>query len=137
MKRLWRQMAVWTARLDQYRPVHWIVLRVIPRAIAMRFEPPGDQLEATLELSILDPRGRAPARFELAIAGQSCSVRSGAAQEPGARAMIGSDDLILLASGAASWPGLLSSGRFELSGDPFLALRFASLFRLPVQLEPS
>jgi hypothetical protein len=27
-------------------------------------------------------------------------------------------------------------GRFELSGDPFLALRFASLFRLPVVLDP-
>ena len=55
---------------------------------------------------------------------------------PAARATIGSDDLILLATGAASWPELLSSGRFELTGDPFLALRFASLFRLPVELDP-
>ena len=46
------------------------------------------------------------------------------------------DDLIRLAGGAASWPELFSSGRFELSGDPFLALRFAALFRLPVELEP-
>ncbi len=129
-------MAVWVATLDRHRAVHWIVLRLIPRAIAMRFEAPADQLEATLELSIRDPSGRSPARFELAIAGQSCSVRPGAAQQPGARATLGSDDLILLASGAASWPELLSSGRFELAGDPFLALRFASLFRLPVALEP-
>jgi hypothetical protein len=136
VKRLARWLAVRVARLDQLSGVHWIVLRVIPSAIARRFEPPADQLEATLELAIRDPRGRAPARFELAIAGQSCSVRSGAADRPGARAMIGSDDLILLASGAASWPELLSSGRFELAGDPFLALRFASLFRLPVELEP-
>ena len=35
-----------------------------------------------------------------------------------------------------TWPELISSGRFELSGDPFLALRFASLFRLPVRLDP-
>jgi hypothetical protein len=48
----------------------------------------------------------------------------------------GSEDLILLASGAVGWPELLSSGRFELTGDPFLALRFASLFRLPVVLDP-
>jgi hypothetical protein len=49
--------------------------------------------------------------------------------------VVGSDDLILLASGAAGWPELLSSGRFELSGDPFLALRFAALFKLPIELE--
>jgi hypothetical protein len=30
----------------------------------------------------------------------------------------------------------MSCGRFELSGDPFLALRFASLFALPFELEP-
>jgi hypothetical protein len=129
-------MAVGVARLDRHRPVHWIVLRVIPRAITMRFEAPADHLEATLELAIRDPRGRSPAHFALAIAGQTCSVRPGAAQQPGARATLGSDDLILLASGAASWPELLSSGRFELAGDPFLALRFASLFNLPVALEP-
>jgi hypothetical protein len=35
-----------------------------------------------------------------------------------------------------TWPELISSGRFELSGDPFLALRFASLFRPPVRLDP-
>jgi hypothetical protein len=34
-----------------------------------------------------------------------------------------------------TWPRLLASGRFQLTGDPFLALRFASLFRLPVVLE--
>ncbi len=140
MKRWWRRAvargAIHMARLDRRRLVHWIVLRVIPRAIAMRFDPPTDDLEATFELAIRDPRGRAPTRFELEIAGQSCSVRAGAAQRPGARALVGSDDLILLTSGAASWPELLSSGRFELTGDPFLALRFASLFKLPVALEP-
>jgi len=35
-----------------------------------------------------------------------------------------------------TWPELISSLRFELSGDPFLALRFASLFRLPARLDP-
>ncbi len=134
----WRRRAgQWLARLDRRRrAAHWVLLRVIPRAIARRFDPSAaDGLEATLELSIRDPSGREPARFALAIAGARCSVRSGAAERPAARATLGSDDLILLASGAASWPALLTSGRFELSGDPFLALRFASLFRMPVSLE--
>jgi SCP-2 sterol transfer family len=126
------------ARLDRRRTPHWIVLRVLPRAISMRFDPASaDGLEACLELAIRDPHGRAPARFELTIEDGRCAVSTGGAPRAGARAIIGSDDLILLASGAASWPELLSSGRFELSGDPFLALRFAALFRMRVQLEPA
>jgi hypothetical protein len=50
--------------------------------------------------------------------------------------VVGGDDLIALVRGTVTWPELISSGRFELSGDPFLALRFASLFRLPVRLDP-
>jgi hypothetical protein len=60
----------------------------------------------------------------------------GAAAEAGARATIASDDLLALARGRLRWPQLLTSGRFELSGDPFLAPRFAALFRLPVALDP-
>jgi hypothetical protein len=128
----------WLARLDRFRLVHWIVVRCIPPAIKLRFDPASASgLAATFELAIRDPRGREPRRFELAIAERNCSVRAGAPTRAGARALVGSDDLILLASGAASWPELLSSGRFELSGDPFLALRFASLFKLPVQLDPA
>jgi len=82
------------------------------------------------------PAGGEPARFALAVADGACRVSAGAADRPAARARIASDDLIRLAGGAASWPELFSSGRFELSGDPFLALRFAALFRLPVELEP-
>ena len=39
--------------------------------------------------------------------------------------------MIRLVSGSAGWPELVSGGRLELSGDPFLAIRFPSLFRLP------
>jgi hypothetical protein len=128
----------WLARLDRFRLVHWVVVRSIPPAIKLRFDPSSATgLVATFELAIRDPRGREPRRFALAIAERSCSVQTGAPDQPGARAVVGSDDLILLATGAASWPELLSSGRFELSGDPFLALRFASLFKLPVQLDPA
>ena len=133
MTRAGRRLAL----LDRRRAPHWVILRTLPRAIARRFDPAAaDGLEATLELAIRDPHGRPPACFELAVTGTRCRVRPGAAQRPGARAVMGCDDLILLASGAATWPELFSTGRFELSGDPFLALRFASLFRLPVHLEP-
>jgi hypothetical protein len=125
------------ARLDRRPFVHQVVVRTLPRAIRRRFDPSAaDGLNAVFELAIRDPRGRNPQCFSLAIEGTRCSVQAGAPQRSGAKAVVGSDDLILLASGAASWPELLSSGRFELSGDPFLALRFASLFKLPVQLEP-
>jgi hypothetical protein len=127
----------WLARLQRRRSAHWVVLRVLPRAIVRRFDADAAAgLNATLELSIRDPSGRAPARFALGISGARCHVRAGEAERPTARALLGADDLILLATGAASWPELLCSGRFELSGDPFVALRFASLFRLPVKLDP-
>ena len=125
------------ARLQRRRSAHWVILRVLPRAIARRFDPGAAAgLHATFELSIRDPSGRPPARFALGISGARCHVRAGAATQPAARALLGADDLIMLATGAASWPELLSSGRFELSGDPFVALRFASLFRLPVKPDP-
>jgi SCP-2 sterol transfer family len=133
-----RRLADRLARLDRRRPVHLLILSTLPRAIAMRFDPAvADGLEATIEIAIRDPAGRSPACFALVIAGQRCAVRRGSDAAAGARALVGADDLIRLAGGAASWPELISSGRFELSGDPFLALRFASLFQLPVRLEPA
>jgi hypothetical protein len=125
------------AALDRHPAGHRLILRVLPRAIARRFDPSGaDDLEATLELTIRDPRGRPPARFGLAIAGGRCAVSPGSPERPAARATMASRDLILLATRATTWPALFSDGRFELSGDPFLALRFATLFRLPVGLPP-
>jgi SCP-2 sterol transfer family protein len=128
------RLARWLARRDRGRLVHRIILALLPRAIARRFDPAAAQdLEATLELAIRhDVR---PASYALAIAGTRCRVSPGAPVRAGARASIGADDLILLAGGAVTWPQLLSSGRFELTGDPFLALRFAGLFRLPVMLD--
>jgi hypothetical protein len=125
------------AALDRRRPAHRVILRVLPRAIARRFDPSAATgLEATIELAIRDPACHSPSCFSLAIAGERCSVRPGPSQEAGARALVGADDLIRLAGALVTWPELISSGRFELSGDPFLALRFAALFRLPVRLEP-
>jgi hypothetical protein len=124
------------AQLNRRRTPHWMILRALPIVISRRFDSGAAAgLEATFELRIRDPRDRQPASFELVIARGACAVRRGSPGAAGAVAELGADDLIRLASGTASWPELLSSGRFELSGDPFLALRFASVFRLPVRLE--
>ena len=128
------RLARWLARRDRGRVVHWLILRLLPRAIALRFDASAaHDLDATLELAIR--HHSRPASYALAIAQARCTVRPGPPARAGARASLGADDLILLAGGAATWPQLLSSGRFELTGDPFLALRFASLFRLPVVLD--
>ncbi len=131
-----RPMARWLAGRDRGPLAHRLILAMLPRAIARRFDAAAaDDLDATLELSIRHESR--PASYALAIAGARCTVQRGAPERAHARARIGADDLILLAGGAVTWPQLLSSGRFELTGDPFLALRFASLFRLPVVLEPA
>ncbi|MEO6859301.1 MAG: SCP2 sterol-binding domain-containing protein [Solirubrobacteraceae bacterium] len=135
MSRAWGRLL---AALDRRPAGHRMIVRALPGAIRRRFDPgSADGLEAVLELAVRDPHGQSAERFELTIADAHCSVRPGAPVQPGAQATIASDDLILLAAGAASWPELLSSGRFELTGDPFLALRFASLFQLPVELDPA
>ena len=124
------------ARLDGLRAGHWLIMRSLAAAIARRFDArSADGLHATLELAVRDPFGRPPERFTLAIAGPRCAVRRGAAGDAAARATVGSGDLLLLACGAVTWPQLFAAGRFDLSGDPFLALRFAALFRLPVALD--
>jgi hypothetical protein len=129
-----RRLARWLSRRDRGRVGHRLILAALPRAIARRFDGgAAEDLDATLELTIRhDSR---PASYALAIADARCTVRRGPPERANARARIGADDLILLAGGAATWPQLLSSGRFELTGDPFLALRFASLFGLPVVLD--
>jgi hypothetical protein len=129
------RLARWLARRARGRLAHRLILALLPRAIVRRFDPAAaHDLEATLELAIR--HDRRPASYALAIADARCRCQPGTPAHAGARASIGADDLILLAGGAVTWPQLLSSGRFELTGDPFLALRFAGLFRLPVVLEP-
>jgi hypothetical protein len=109
----------------------------ISQGIRLRFDrEQAHDLEATFELRLRDRRGRAPARFALRISGGGCEVRRGPAPEPGAAATLAFSDLIRLATRRAGWPELLSSGRLELTGDPFLALRFPALFRLPVATTP-
>jgi hypothetical protein len=122
------------AQLDRRPVLHRAILRVVEHAIPRRFDPEaaGD-LQAVLELRIRDPRGRQPTPLQLEIADRRCLVTAGPAAEPAATATLGADDLIQMVSGAVSFPELLASGRLELSGNPFVALRFPGLFRLPAR----
>jgi hypothetical protein len=89
-------------------------------------------LDATLELRVRFSRARRPMPFTLRVETGRCRLRPGPATNPGATATIAAGDLGRLAIGTVGWPALLASGRLELSGDPFLALRFPMLFRLRV-----
>jgi SCP-2 sterol transfer family len=119
------------ARLEHRPALHRLVVWSIPMAIPWRFDPEaaGD-LEARFELRVRNPAGGEPARFEIHIHEGRCDVRSGGAD--GVTAVtVNAGDLVRLASAATGWPELLSGGRLELSGNPFEALRFPVLFRLP------
>lgn len=119
--------------LDRGGWPHRLLIAALRRGLAARLDPSAAAgLEATLELTLRNPHGRPPARFCLSVADRRCTVTAGPAPDAGARAALGLDDLVRLACGQAVWPELMSNGRFELSGDPFLALRFAALLRLPV-----
>jgi hypothetical protein len=100
----------------------------------LRFDPEaaGD-LVATFELRVRDPAGGEPDRFGVRIADRRCEISPGPPVNPGATVTVGAEDMILLASGGIGWPELLSSHRLELSGDPFLALRFPNLLKLPAR----
>jgi SCP-2 sterol transfer family len=122
------------AELDARALPHRVILRVLPSAIARRFDPEAaGELTAVFELRVTDPHAGAPARFQLRIAAARCEVAPGPAPDAGAAATVGAGDLIRMVTGAVSFPELLASGRLELAGDPFLALRFPSLFRLPAR----
>jgi predicted lipid carrier protein YhbT len=123
---------------DRSTAVHRLLRAALARAIAARFDPAAcDGLHARFELVVRDPHGRADAHFAVEVDRGRCVVRSGRPPDVHARARIGFDDLVRLVSGTTTWPALFSTGRFELTGDPFLGLRLAALFRLPVVLEAS
>jgi hypothetical protein len=88
-------------------------------------------LDATLELRVRLMRRRRPVPLRMRVRHGVLEVRPGAAPDAAARATVVLADMLRLAIGAIGWPELLSSGRLELAGDPFLALRFPTLFRLP------
>jgi hypothetical protein len=120
------------ARLDRRPRARRVLLRALPHAIPRWFDADAARgLEATFELRIPGRDGENLDRWAVKIYDGRCTVSAGAASNPGATVTIAADELIRVASGDVGWPELLSTSRLELAGDPFLALRFPSLFRLP------
>lgn len=117
------------ARLDR-RPVpHRVIVAAAQRVMPRLFNPSAaGELDAVFELRVRDPAGGAEQRLGLVIRGGTCTVRPGPAPDAGAMVTMGADDMVRMASGAVEWPELLAAKRLELSGDPFLALRFPGLF---------
>jgi SCP-2 sterol transfer family protein len=100
-----------------------VVVGVLPFGLGRRFDSEAaGELDATMELQVGE------ARFALRIAGGRCAVRRGAAPESGAQMRVSAGDIVRLVTGSVQWPQLLAAKRLELSGDPFLALRFPTLF---------
>jgi hypothetical protein len=122
------------AELSTRPTSHRAILFALPAALERRFDPVvARDLQAVLELRLLDPAGAAATPFTLQIASGTCTVTRGAATLAGASVELGADDMIRLVTGGVGWPELLGSRRLTLSGDPFLALRFPQLFRLPAE----
>ncbi len=120
------------AVLSGHGLAHAAAVRAIQVGLPSRFDPQraGD-LKATLELRVRRPGGDEVTALALRISGGQLAVSSGPAPEAGAAVELGADDIVRLVTGTVGWPQLVSSGRMEMTGDPFLALRFPSLFRLP------
>jgi hypothetical protein len=132
MSRLVTGLGERVARLGRRPVLRRLIVAAIPAAVRVLFDPgSATDLETTFELRVRDPRGREPARFTIFVRDCHCQVSPGAAADAVAAVTAGADDLVLLAFGAVGWPELLSGGRMELTGNPFLALRFPVLFRLP------
>jgi hypothetical protein len=109
--------------------MRWLIAHVVAMAIPLWFDAgKSDGIDATIDLRI-GIRGR-PVFLTVAIANRQCVVTRGKPSRAGATATIGLADLIRIVIGDVGWPQLLSRGRFQLAGDPFLALRLPTLFRL-------
>lgn len=108
----------------------WLIAKLMGVLVPLWFASDrATGLKTTIALR-LGIRGRM-VELEIAIADGRCSVAPGPVADAAATATVGLADLIRLVIGDASWPQLMSRRRFELSGDPFLAMRLPALFRLP------
>jgi len=131
-ERVVRRGGVQLARLDRVPGGHPVLLLGICLLIPLLFDPgAAEDLDASFELRIRDPRGGEADPCSVVVAERKCRVIFG--PDPKARVVVtaGADDLIHMASGEIGWPQLVSAGRLVLWGDPFLALRFPLLFGMP------
>ena len=108
------------------------VARLVVTALPQRFDTgAADGIDAVIELRVRDAGGpSALARYDLLIRDGRCRVRQAAGDGAGAAFTIGLGDLLRLGLGVARWYDLLGTGRLEMRGDPFVALRFPAMFRL-------
>ncbi len=110
----------------------WVVGRVMGVVLPLRFDSEqARDLAATFELRVQRLPRRRAVPLTVRVAEGHCRVLPGAASDAGATATVGIGDMVRMALGQAGWPQLMSAGRLQLTGDPFLALRFPTLFRLP------
>jgi alkyl sulfatase BDS1-like metallo-beta-lactamase superfamily hydrolase len=117
-----------------HRTAHRALLAALPHALPRRFDASmARDLDTAIELCVTDADGGRPARYEVRIAEGACTVRRGGTGHAAATLEIAGPDLARLAAGSAAWPKLLGHGRLRIAGDPFVALRFPMLFRLPAR----
>ncbi len=109
-----------------------MLARAIALAMRLMFDgaAAGD-LDATLGMRVRLLGGRRSLPLVVRVTEGTCSVRPGSSPDAKAQVTIGFRDMALLGLRLEGWPALLSSGRIEFAGDPFLALRFPAMFRLP------
>lgn len=133
-ERVVRRGGAQVARLDSFPGAHTVLLLGIYLVIPQLFDPEaaGD-LNASFELRIRDPHGGDPDACAVVVAERRCRVVFGRLSKARVTVTAGADDLIRMASGDVGWPQLVSAGRLVLWGDPFLAIRFPLLFRLPAK----
>jgi hypothetical protein len=122
------------ARFEHRRLLYRTILRAIPIAIPRRFdaEAAGD-LNSLFELRIRHPARPRTRSFRDQDLRRPMRGATGGAGEGVTAVTVAPGDLVRLASAATGWPELLSRGRLELEGNPFEALRFPTLFRLPAR----
>lgn len=117
------------ARLDRNRLTRQAALRALPPLVEQLFDSRyAEGLDTTIELRVLASLGGPQVDFAMRFKDGELVVTRGSA--PDAKAWFGGrlSDMIRVASGNADWKDVLSSGRFELGGDPFVALRVPLLF---------
>jgi predicted lipid carrier protein YhbT len=112
------------ARSDNHTLPRRVALRMLPRVLVRRLvRAHAEGVTAIVELRVLASRGGEEVRFALEIADSTLTVTRRNAPEAQAWLSGTLGDMVLITSGAKSWTELLATGRLELGGDPFTALR--------------
>jgi putative sterol carrier protein len=116
------------ARIDNDRAARRLALRLLPRALKQRFDATAAAgLDATIELRILASPGGGERRFTLRITDGELTVAREASAAAQAWLAASLADMILVVTGSVPWTAQLAAGKFELGGDPFVALRVPGL----------